>query len=393
MSAAILADLLSLYEEIEDPRQRVKDLKLSVRNLTLQIKGMKPRGKTRRELEARRARQIKRLEAAKAALAALGDQPAQPAKVDPDKPEGAKVKRAPAGSQLPPETRKRLVSLGVKTLPPAHVNPSDITLIDLHGDDIHTKAVAKWVDPEKPPNPRTGKIAPTYAYTAKHGLIQAKKKFKTATRLLPEIDKHRVRFVNEMKKSPHGSEEESAHAINAIITRTGLRVGGLDQLYRDPPTFGVTTLRKEHVNIDGDTIKFDFLGKDSKRNVATIKNKDIADVLSRLVSNKEPSDEIFPDVNDSKLSTYQPRGVKNKDWRTVVASEATNDAIASFPPPPPPLSDNPAKAKRQMRNAVVAVSRVVAEVLNNTPAVARSSYINPLIFEKWKKEMGYKGED
>ena len=73
-------------------------------------------------------------------------------------------------------------------------------------------------------------------------------------------------------------------------------------------TVGATTLRKEHIKLSGNTIEFDFLGKDSVRWKETIpaegQDKQFHDNLKELVSNKKNDQEIFDGITSRHVNSY-----------------------------------------------------------------------------------------
>jgi len=77
-----------------------------------------------------------------------------------------------------------------------------------------------------------------------------------------------------------------------------------------------------------------------------------------------------------------PKGMKLKDFRTIKATETAAkllDAMAV----PPPLTGNKSKDKLLLARAIKMASEQVAEVLNNTPSIARESYIHPDVLTYW----------
>ena len=73
-------------------------------------------------------------------------------------------------------------------------------------------------------------------------------------------------------------------------------------------TVGATTLRKEHVTLTSDAIKFDFLGKDSVRWQETVpavaNDKQFHENLKELTSKIKPTDEIFGNLTSRDVNEY-----------------------------------------------------------------------------------------
>ena len=151
-----------------------------------------------------------------------------------------------------------------------------------------------------------------------------KAKYEKAVKLAKEIDKIKDRIVKDMKsRDPKISRIATACYL---IYRTAMRVG--DE--KDPDeadTVGATTLRKEHIKINSNTIKFDFLGKDSVRWQETVvaegHDKQFQENLKKLVEKKKPKDEIFDNITSRHVNAYYSsivKGLTAKVFRTYLAT-------------------------------------------------------------------------
>ena len=158
-----------------------------------------------------------------------------------------------------------------------------------------------------------------------------KEKYEKAVKLAKEIDKIKDRIVKDMKsKDPKISRIATACYL---IYRTAMRVG--DE--KDPDeadTVGATTLRKEHIKISGNTIKFDFLGKDSVRWQETVVaegyDKQFQENLKKLVEKKKAKDEIFDDITSRHVNAYYSsivKGLTAKVFRTYLATTVVKNYL------------------------------------------------------------------
>ena len=137
---------------------------------------------------------------------------------------------------------------------------------------------------------------------------------------------------NQVVKDMQGSDKKTRRIATAcyLIYRTSMRVG--DE--KDPDeadTVGATTLRKEHVKLTGNTIEFDFLGKDSVRWQETVQakghDKQFHDNLKELVSNKKETEEIFDGITSRHVNEYYStilKGLSAKVFRTYLASRVVS---------------------------------------------------------------------
>ena len=151
-----------------------------------------------------------------------------------------------------------------------------------------------------------------------------KEKYDNAKKLATEIEKIKDKIVNDMQNKDAKLRRISTACY--LIYRTAMRVGD-EKDPEEADTVGATTLRKEHVKLNGDSIEFDFLGKDSVRWQETVPaighDKQFHDNLKELVSKKKDSDEIFDEITSRHVNLYYSgvvKGLTAKVFRTYLAS-------------------------------------------------------------------------
>lgn len=165
-----------------------------------------------------------------------------------------------------------------------------------------------------------------------------KAKYVKAERLASEIDKILDVIASDMEAEDDEAENDDRKRKIAtacyLIYRTAMRVG--DE--KDPDeadTVGATTLRKEHVVITSNSIKFDFLGKDSVRwketlKVETAHDKLFRDNLAEFIRGKRYKDEIFADIKSSNVNKYYSgivEGLSAKVFRTYSATKVVREYL------------------------------------------------------------------
>ena len=177
----------------------------------------------------------------------------------------------------------------------------------------------------------------------------------------------------------HGlSREKVLATVVALLEKTLIRVGN-DEYARKNRSYGLTTLRDEHVEIIGHTLRFRFTGKSNKEWNLKISDRRISNIV-RACSEIE-GQELFKwvdeyggvhDVSSGEVNAYLQeitgKPFTAKDFRTwtgtVLAAMALQDHAAF---------DSQAQAKKN----VVAAIESVARRLGNTPAVCRKCYVHP----------------
>jgi DNA topoisomerase-1 len=160
---------------------------------------------------------------------------------------------------------------------------------------------------------------------------------------------------------------------------------GNEEYRRLNRSFGLTTLRDRHVDIEGATLRFQFRGKSGKEHTVEVTDRRLARIVKRCQD--IPGQELFQyldaegeryavdsaDVNDY-LRQITGREFTTKDFRTwagtVLAALALREGGACT---------SVTQAKKQVVQAV----NDVAARLGNTPAICRKCYVHPAIIEAY----------
>lgn len=267
----------------------------------------------------------------------------------------------------------------IKTLP---INVPKAKVEFSERDDPHSGWIMKWKDP------KTG--VDKYAYSAEYANRRSKVKFKRAVSLpdnfLSDIQEKAQKLIGDKNASKH-----QAGLVLTIMSKTGLRVGDTAHLDKTGNE-GVTTLSVKSVQVKGDTVHFDFIGKSHHRNITSITDKDLAKEMSKQMKGKKPDDMIFPDVSRQYImNTFRDdMGYKNnvlKDIRTMVACTTAIDTLYGTTPPAPMPEENKA-ARKLIEKRLKDCFEIVSNKLNNSPTMAKNSYINPVILHDWLNVVG-----
>jgi DNA topoisomerase IB len=215
-------------------------------------------------------------------------------------------------------------------------------------------------------------------------------------RLQRDADKHE-RVLDFARKLPKARETVREHLTQRGMTRTKVlatafrlldlgffRVGG-ETYAEDNGTYGLATMRREHVTVTGDLVVFDYIAKSGKERTQAIVDENVTKVVKALLKRDGGGDELLAykdrdgwhDIGSADINAYLKEvighDVSAKDFRTWHATVLT--AVGLAVSTSAPTSESARKR---------AVSRVVTEVshyLGNTPAVCRSSYIDPRVID------------
>lgn len=192
-------------------------------------------------------------------------------------------------------------------------------------------------------------------------------------RALPRI-RRRIEADLDLPDLPR---EKVLAAVVRLMERSLARVGN-PEYARQNESFGLTTLRRDHVRLAGGQIELDFRGKAGVHHHKVISDPVLARILNSC--SELPGQEVFKYVGEdgephrilseqvnAYLRKISGRHVTAKDFRTWAA---TNLAV---------LEMVFLHEKKPTRKGTVEVVRRVAERLGNTPAVCRKSYIHPRV--------------
>ncbi|MEV5747086.1 DNA topoisomerase IB [Actinoallomurus sp. NPDC052308] len=166
------------------------------------------------------------------------------------------------------------------------------------------------------------------------------------------------------------------------------RPGG-EEYAAENGTYGLATIRKEHVSLSGGQIIFDYVAKGSKQREQAVADDDVCAVVRSLKRRRSGGQELLAyrsgprwhdvtsaDINDH-LRELSGGEFSAKDFRTWHATVLAAVGLA--------VSERAAAANGTRKRAVARVVREVADYLGNTPAVARASYIDPRVIELYER--------
>lgn len=191
----------------------------------------------------------------------------------------------------------------------------------------------------------------------------------------------------DLRRKGLGKRRVVAAAVR-LLDLGYFRVGG-EQYAEDHDTYGVATLLKEHVSRDGGTLVFDYDAKGSKRRLVSVDDPLLVPVIDRLKRRRSGGDCLFAwkrsdgwaDVTSSDVNGYIKRVAGDdfsaKDFRTWSATvlAAVGLGLAANGAGPGGGSHRSTKVNHVIRD--------VAEVIGDTPAVCRSSYIDPAVVDRF----------
>lgn len=226
-----------------------------------------------------------------------------------------------------------------------------------------------------------------YLYHESHTRTQGLRKFKRITKFAQAIPKMRATVARHLNQKGLGRERVLACVLR-ILSTCFMRPGS--EVYAsEHGSYGIATLRRKHVNVKGDVVEFDFPGKSGVRQQHQLRDRQAARVIRATL--KLPGYNVFKFENgDGKVVAVTRRHVNEyikevmgehfsaKDFRTWAGTLVCACALARD-------GDEIPKQKTAKNKRIVAAIKETAEVLGNTPAVCRGSYVCPEIINSFEK--------
>jgi DNA topoisomerase IB len=200
---------------------------------------------------------------------------------------------------------------------------------------------------------------------------------------LPRLRRRVLRIL----RSGDDVDETRVLACAIRLLDIGLFRVGSEEYADDEGGVGLATVLKDSVTVHDDELVFDYLAKSGVRRVQAVQDPPVIEVVGALRRRRGGGDQLLAyrvgrrwhDVRSAQINDYLKGVIGDeytaKDFRTWNATVLAAVSVAADGRE----ATSAAARKRAMNGAV----RGVAEVLGNTPAVARRSYIDPRVFDRY----------
>jgi DNA topoisomerase-1 len=197
---------------------------------------------------------------------------------------------------------------------------------------------------------------------------------------LPKI---RKRITEDLKLSGLKKEKVLATVVS-LLEKTLIRVGN-EEYAKTNNSYGLTTMRDKHVNIDGQTVTFEFKGKSGVKHAISLEDPRLAKIIEKC--QELPGYDLFQYIDEggnkqsigsSDVNAYLKEITGDdftaKDFRTWYGTVLAAEALKEFE-----KFDNEAQAKKNITQAIENVS----QKLGNTKAICRKCYVHPEILDSY----------
>lgn len=263
--------------------------------------------------------------------------------------------------------RKQLARIDALRVPPAwrdvHIAASPRTAIQAWGFDVKGRK--------------------QYRYHERAVARREQRKYYRMRRLARDLPMIRDALYTQLGSGRELTRDRVAAGVVRLISKGFFRPGN-ERYTRENHTFGITTLNKRHVTVDGSAIAFAFRGKSNKEQRRVVVDRKLAKLVQALL--RTPGTRLFRYLSDGAWHNLTQRDVNDYVRRLTPARYSAKDfrtwggtlRVAMV------LSDlGPAANEREAKKNVVLAVRLVAAELGNTPAICRGSYVHPIVLARY----------
>jgi DNA topoisomerase IB len=225
-----------------------------------------------------------------------------------------------------------------------------------------------------------------YLYHAHWRERRDREKFDRALRFARALPSLRRRVSAEIEGDGLGREKVLACATR-LLDRGLFRIGS-EQYADEDGGYGLATIRREHVTLKNGSVFFDYPGKSGVRRLQSVDDPRCAEVV-RALKRRRSGDALLAYRNGRRWVTVRSDDINEylkahigeefsaKDFRTWNATVLAAVAVAAA------TDGERARTKTGRRRQINEAVKDVAEILGNTPAVARRAYIDPRVFDHY----------
>jgi DNA topoisomerase-1 len=186
---------------------------------------------------------------------------------------------------------------------------------------------------------------------------------------------------------PSLSKTKVLATVVSLMERTFIRIGNseYEKLYG---SYGLTTLKDGHVDINGATLKFSFKGKKGVYHSVTLKNKRLARIVQACKD--IPGKELFQYIDENGVRNSIDSGMINnyikeatgkdfsaKDFRTWAG---TLSILSSF------KALGEAQTQSEVKKNIVLALDEVSAKLGNTRTICKKYYVHPAIIKLYEED-------
>ena len=214
------------------------------------------------------------------------------------------------------------------------------------------------------------------------------RKYHRVRQMAKDLPKIRETLAHDARPSARATSLDAtavAATVLRLISETFCRVGG-EKYTKENGTFGITTLRKSHVELCDGTACFEYTGKGSIKQRQVVHQRELVRLVKRQL--ETPGAALFRYRDGTKWHVITARDVNEylqsrvggysaKDFRTWGGTLRAATVLAEL---------GPAKSETEAKRNVALAMRLVSSELGNTPTICRKSYVHPIVIARYLDE-------
>ncbi len=232
---------------------------------------------------------------------------------------------------------------------------------------------------------RDAKGRKQYRYHPDYREVRDRSKFRRMfafSEVLPAVRENAERDL----RAPDLSRSQVLATATRLLDTTLIRIGS-DEYAKSNRSYGLTTLRDRHVEVEGSELWFSFRGKSGIQHALSITDRRIARIIQRMQD--LPGQELFQYVDESGkrvtitsddvnsyLQNISGAKITAKDFRTWGGSMAAGSELREL---------GPGSSKQETIRNINRALDIVAKRLGNTRTVCRKYYVHPALIEAYKE--------
>jgi len=224
-----------------------------------------------------------------------------------------------------------------------------------------------------------------YVYHPDWRTRRDKGKFARALLLAQALPSARGKVTTALRREELDRERVLAVSFR-LLDEAAPRVGSARYMKRNGSR-GLTTLQRRDASVDGPVVTLSFPAKSGKRALLMIDDALLAGVVELLATGRRRSTllayrrgrqsvALTPSDVNAYVRALTGGAFTAKDFRTLRGTIIAAEALARI---------GTVDTKRELAEAERLAIRATAESLGNTPAVARSSYVDPRVFTRYRQ--------
>jgi len=165
------------------------------------------------------------------------------------------------------------------------------------------------------------------------------------------------------------------------------RIGSEDYAEKNE-TYGLATIRKEHVSLEDGAIRFDYPAKSGQRRIQSVADPEVFEIVAALKRRRGGHSELLAyregrtwrDLKSDEINDYIKElsggSFTAKTFRTWNATVLAAICLAT--------RGRDGRSRTARKRAISAAAKEVSHYLGNTPAVCRASYIDPRVIDRYE---------